>query len=185
MSSVPNFKHIGDFPWCRSSAGAVSSPYVLLTETGGDGGLAEARRLWWDLEKVTFTPSGTLDVFGVGSNSFSEALTIERDEPKARVCNDSTIVFDGFYGDYKFDFNRARFRLAFVSGRWRLHYGFSFVIVVNPGNYSLSILEGDGTGSAKGTINFFGYDLDWVAFITSGAGSGIGLSVTTEFYTYT
>jgi hypothetical protein len=185
MSSVPNFKHIGDFPWCRSSAGAFSSSYVLLTETGGDGGLAEARRLWWDLENVVFTPSGTITVDEVGSASFSEELTIERDEPKARVCFDSRVVFSGFYGEDNIpELGIADFRLAFVSGRWRLHYDFFFRVYIRRGLEQIAIYDGDEPGDVTGTITFSGYELHWHA-LTSFPASGVGLSVTTEFYTYT
>jgi hypothetical protein len=80
VSVADPFKYRGPdkraaFPFCRETADGeyfagqhnfVAAPsdsydYVTLTASGGDEGLAEAMRLWWNLESVSLTPTGYME----------------------------------------------------------------------------------------------------------------------------
>jgi len=80
MSIAAPFKHPRPLPFPPSSAPlpAGDYDYVALDETGGDKGLAEARRLWWLLESIQFIPTGTLTYLTPPpeSTSFSRALIL-------------------------------------------------------------------------------------------------------------
>lgn len=74
MSTVPNFKHLGHFPFCRTTAGAVLGEYDYVAfptdERDGDGGpgITAAKRLWWDTESIRLIPSGSAISFGDAIN---------------------------------------------------------------------------------------------------------------------
>jgi hypothetical protein len=213
MSSVPNFKHIGDFPFCRTSATDPGGgyDYVTLTASGGDEGLAEARRLWWDLESCVFTPQarltdddGSVDLLEVfGTQALSPSLlslsgvigtgidsppSITIRPPRDRVCEATRVIMfsDAFY-DVQPGINeqgQIELLLAYVSNEWRLYYRFTFQSVLTASSTELNILNPAQGGSTGGTFSLFGYTLSW-NFNIFGDVTDIGLSAASGFFTYT
>ena len=63
VSSIPFQLRRGGLPFCSSELVVPSDiaqyDYVDLTAVGGDGGYAEAVRVFWLLESLVFSPSGT------------------------------------------------------------------------------------------------------------------------------
>ena len=64
MSTSPTFKYRGPdkrcpFPFNRDDANYSYGVSVALTASGGDEGLAEACRIWWLLESISFSASCT------------------------------------------------------------------------------------------------------------------------------
>jgi hypothetical protein len=68
MSVATSFKYYRPFPFCTDDATAPAGDvdFIVLNETSGDEGLAEAMRLWWVMEDVALRPTGTLDDGGSG-----------------------------------------------------------------------------------------------------------------------
>jgi hypothetical protein len=213
MSSVPNFKHIGDFPWCRTSATDPFSTfdYVTLTAVGGDEGLAEARRLWWDLESCVFTPTATLtdedgsvnlsEVFGtqalsppllslsgVIGTSIGSPPSITIRPPRERVCEATRrIMFSDAFYDVQpgiIEQGQIELLLAYVSDEWRLYYRFFFQATKTASSTELTIYNPSTGGATGGTFDLFGYTLNW-NLIEIGDVTDIGLSATSGFFTYT
>jgi hypothetical protein len=185
VPTSPTFKYRGPdkrcpFPFNRDAATSPGSgyDYVTLTETAGDEGLAEACRLWWLLEEVVFTPSGSVSgSFGL-EITFSGSSTLTYSvEPVDRVANASNSIFHGYDNT---------FYVSYVSSEWRLYYRFIFVeslgdadiVILNPANTY-------GTTVTSGTFSLFGYTLDWelASSFSDGSASGAGLTATSTFYT--
>jgi len=74
-ATIPFLSRRGFLPFCASEANFSNSTYnsVALTEVSGDEGLAHAMSLWWNLENIEFTPSGTQTLFP-GVISFSKTF---------------------------------------------------------------------------------------------------------------
>lgn len=75
MSTAIAFKYHRPFPFCESDATdpGATYDYIPLTSTGWDLGLSEAMRIWWLLETIEFTPTGSFGtslVPAVFSHSF-------------------------------------------------------------------------------------------------------------------
>lgn len=75
MSTVTNpftFRN-GYFPGIANYAPPLlyGYGYVNLTDIGGDAGLSEAIRIWWMVERIKLTPSGTATA-GTASATFSQ-----------------------------------------------------------------------------------------------------------------
>lgn len=73
-ATIPFQLRRGPFPFCANEADDTAPDYVVLDETDGDEGLAEAMRLWWMLEKVSFTPTGSAND-GEDSYAFTKVFT--------------------------------------------------------------------------------------------------------------
>jgi hypothetical protein len=213
MSSVPNFKHIGDFPFCRTSATDPGSgyDYVTLTASGGDEGLAEARRIWWDLESCVFTPEGTLtdddgsanfsEVFGTQFISTPDDLSLDGvigtsvgsppsitiRPPRERVCETTRgVIFSNAFFTAAGITQQGQFAfiLGYVSSEWRLYYQFFFQATKTASSTELIIYNPSTGGATGGTFDLFGYTLNW-NLIEIGDVTDIGLSATSGFFTYT
>lgn len=73
-ASIPFINRTGFFPGARPrTVPGLTADFINLTAYDGDGGLREAMRLWWCLEQVEFTPSGTV-TFTPSSRSFSKVF---------------------------------------------------------------------------------------------------------------
>jgi hypothetical protein len=58
-ATIPFTFRNGFFPGLADFSPNPAYGSVNLTATDGDAGLREAIRIWWNLERITFTPSGT------------------------------------------------------------------------------------------------------------------------------
>jgi hypothetical protein len=212
VPTSPTFKYRGPdkrcpFPFNRDAAIAPGSSYkyVTLTETSGDEGLAEACRLWWLLQEVVFTPTGSSEYpqtpYPPITASFSEVHTVTNSvEPIDRVAS-TDLEFLGGSGDsgggsedgWSYD---ATFRIAYVSSEWRLYYRFAFSARTFAGEYfpgdpyffSVYISSSEDDSNGSGTFSLFGYTLNWHgAGYMDGIGdvmpiTGGGLTATSTFY---
>ena len=213
MSTSPTFKYRGPDKWCpfpfnRDEAifsGVGGDNSIALTETDGDEGLAEACRLWWLLESVTFYPTGTATrsfpnqttSFGDGVND-SQSVFPFPDEPRDRVAK----VPVAFYPPGAIPGSGYFLTIIYFDSRWRLSCNFRFDTYVlgyfEDGTENeelaleLSILTTDTlTGVpvvGSGTFSLFGYTIPWAAFYSTAYGdaptvTGLGLTATSTFYT--
>lgn len=112
MPSVPNFKHLGHFPFCIDSAGKTDvSGFDYWTTLSGvskvspttttaliEESLINARRLYWDTYGITGSASADFDDFAVSDYSYSETIAnVSVDDqpdsfdpipvPEGRVCS--------------------------------------------------------------------------------------------------
>lgn len=194
MSTSPKFKYRGPdkrcpFPFAREAASVPYSnyrDYVTLTPSGGDEGLAEACRLWWLLDSMVLTPSGTITAPSPYGNSASfgpeHVITLSStNEPNERV----SLSNQDLLGD---------FLIAYVASEWRMYYSFYFDLVEPIGEtefMALFIVNPYGRGSSiadSGSLSFSGYTLNWVAITQTSFGSdpalsGCGLTIDPTFYT--
>ena len=181
-------------------------PYVALTPVDGDAGLSEACRIWWLLESVTTTPTGSMVMVGGGEPqdgpSFSGSYpNVSLGDPLSRVSNSygggitNTVRNDGY--PY---FSPI---VAFVGGAWVLACGFYYEVQGAPelGDGSRALVlsypyvladyvdfEDDTYTEYSGSYSLFGYTMPWYAlaisyFGTSTTLEGAGFSATSTFYT--
>jgi hypothetical protein len=213
VPTSPTFKYWGPdkrcpFPFNRDAATSPGSgyKYVTLTETSGDEGLAEACRLWWLIQEVVFTPTGSSEYPQTPNPpitaSFSEVHTATNSvEPVDRVAlTDSEFLGDsGDSGGGSEDgwSYYAFFSISYVSSEWRLYYNFgftarTFVGELFPGDpyfFSVGIFSNDYEYTVSGTFSLFGYTLNWYGLGAMDGDSelktvtGAGLSATSTFYT--
>lgn len=216
MSTSPTFKYRGPdkrcpFPFNRDAATAPGSSYryVTLNETSGDEGLAEACRLWWLLQEVDFTPTGSSEYpqtpYPSITASFSEVHTVTNSvEPVDRVASTGR-EFLGGSGDSGYGSEDgwgyfAFFRIAYVSSEWRLYYNFgfsagTFVAELFPGDpdpqpyfFNVIIASNDSEYAVSGTFSLFGYTLNWYGLGAMDGEdeiktvTGAGLTATSTFF---
>jgi hypothetical protein len=71
-TATPFLYREGFFPASDYGSSSLDGwDYVTLTQTDSDLGLREAMRIWWMLEQVTVTPSGSVTLRGI-TQSFSK-----------------------------------------------------------------------------------------------------------------
>jgi hypothetical protein len=200
VSTSPTFKYRGPdkrcpFPFNRDEATELPSyyGYVTLTETDGDEGLAEACRLWWLIEEVVFTPTGS-SVFNPTGGPYPIDIAFSGDaeahpfgvEPADRVAFTNPL-FPNILGN-------TQFSVAYVSSEWRLYYYFIFTAQYTDYQYYLTlfITSDAALQSSSGTFSLFGYTLTWYsrteAFDELGneytmSFTNAGLTATSTFYT--
>jgi hypothetical protein len=216
VPTSPTFKYRGPdkrcpFPFNRDAATSPGGgyKYVTLTETSGDEGLAEACRLWWLLQEVVFTPTGSSEYpqtpYPPITASFSEVHTANNSvEPVDRVAStdreflgDSGNSGGGSEDGWSY---YAFLRIAYVSSEWRLYYQFSFSARTFVGEYfpgepdpqpyffSVYISSSEDDSAGSGTFSLFGYTLNWYgAGYMDGIGeympiTGGGITATSTFY---
>lgn len=78
-ATVPFQLRNGFFPFCIEDVDTVPTlgsyyDFVPLVDVDGDAGFAQAMRLYWLLERVSFTPTGTASYFG-DYRSFSRVFS--------------------------------------------------------------------------------------------------------------
>lgn len=212
MSTSATFKYRGPdkrcpFPFNRDATTSDPTPgrggasYVDLTASGGDEGLAEACRLWWLIESVTMTPTGTADAMDGGDSftcTFSGSVASSSPSlvPYERVQTVANRMTFGAVDGY----NVFEYWVAYVSSKWRLYYFFVFAVAddggYGDGRFVQLLISNQGayaSPSSSGTFSLFGYTLSWES--VAGVGgfytdppptpgiSGVGLSATSTFYT--
>jgi hypothetical protein len=213
VPTSPTFKYRGPdkrcpFPFNRDAATWPGGgyKYVTLTETSGDEGLAEACRLWWLLQEVVFTPTGSSEYpqtpYPPITATLSEVHTVTNSvEPVDRVALTDLEFLDGSgdsAGGSEDGWNYyATFKIAYVSSEWRLYYLFFFGARTFAGEYfpgepfffNVYIISSEDDSTGSGTFSLFGYTLNWYGTgYMEGIGdfmpiTGGGLTATSTFYT--
>lgn len=213
MSVTTSFKHPRPFPFGPTDAPLPSGgdeaavDYVLLT--GDDGGLAEAKRIWWNLEGIAYASTfGDFDSADLGNPSYVPYDTIGGSivavapytptEPAIPMAPRSRMTYTpGTWGfSYALVFrgiwvrpSGSGFAVVFIandgSGQWRLYYSFSFRNGPENAIITMPSQAQPWPSVATGTADLFGYAVDWECFADAGSGVVTGdLSITSEFFTY-
>lgn len=193
-----SFKFPRPFPFSRASATAGGLPYVALTPVDGDAGLSEACRIWWLLNTVTLTPTGSMTFGSTSGPSFSGSCALDVIEaPVSRIAvNSANQLLLGGAGSGSFYTETAWLGVAFVDSAWVLYYAFRFIVAGPPetgfGDYIIvQTFEITGVfyypAYASGSFSLFGYTLPWYAmadnYYSASAISSAGLSATSTFHT--
>ncbi len=77
-ATIPFQLRRGLLPFCADDAVPPSGAYdyVALTPTSGDAGFSQAIQLWWFIERLTFTPTGTCTRIGLGNTvTFTKTMS--------------------------------------------------------------------------------------------------------------
>ena len=153
-ATIPFIARSGAMQGARDAAGSYSG-FVSLTPIDSDVGLAEACRLYWLFESISFVPAGTV-TFGAGTNTFSKTISapVTTGSPDSAVSNGIAVTAgtpettkepayrcDDTSNTDIIDLTQSwniptlsqeqgtfKFNLYFVSGEWRLYYTFAFEI---------------------------------------------------------
>ena len=200
MSTSPTFKYRGydkrcPFTFSRESAiDQQGGDYVTLTASGGDEGLAEACRIWWLIESVTLTPTGSVTFTSSFSPFSAYTATFAGDlvfpAKGAPIDRISYFSQKAYYGEVVTGIATGQIYLAlgYVGGSWRLYYIFQVTLFYDGIVFGLIINPSSGGGSPTGTFSLLGYTLSYLQFMGSQVGfdvttSGLGLSGTSTSYT--
>jgi len=208
VSTSPTFKYRGPdkrcpFPFGRDAAFDQGGDYVTLTASGGDEGLAEACRIWWLLESVTLTPTGSVTFTQIFSPYTAITTTFAGDlafvsygAPVERISSANVIAYDGapITGTATNGYSEGQIylTLGYVGGSWRLYY-IIYITLFNGSPGTETAFGGitdpfNGGGGTTGTFSLLGYTLSYLQFLGSQDGynvttSGLGLSATSTSYT--
>jgi len=78
MSETTRFLYPSAFTFCASEATTPASgpfgdfDYVAFADVGGDAGLAQAMRFWWNIEQINFYPVGSASSSGGYAIDFAD-----------------------------------------------------------------------------------------------------------------
>jgi hypothetical protein len=157
--------------------------YVALTDSGGDEGLGEACRLWWLMEGVVVTPSGT------ASWTIPEGYGYSGDLFAINRCHDGFNSYTGVLElwmrtltpvyELNGSQNTTEIYIAYAGGEWRMYYRLFYLCVEGSSvwqaipnslyKFIISNPEGQfpGTPITTGSSDLWGYSLEWTAIATN------------------
>lgn len=213
MSETTRFLHPRPFPFCESEAPLPSGgdevffDYVELT--GSDGGLAEAMRIWWNLENINYsTTFGDFELEDLGNPSYvpddivggsvvasapytPTSLTTAA-APSQRVCYSSgswgfsyALVFRGIWIRPTGSGAVIIFIANDGAGQWRMYYSFAFRNAADSAIITMPSQPQPWPSVDSGTADLFGYSVDWECFADTGSGvTSASLSISSTFFTY-
>lgn len=192
MSETTSFSYPKPFPFSPSDALApdlaAGDNYVELTETEGDSGLAEARRIWWNLESVQFTVQWETEIASVPATSYDEtidwpenmgggtyfsydvrgSIVASADDVSAQpaAAPEDRIPFSS---PLCINANAVKdwplilvLTLAYVDSRWRLYYRFEFSLASEQWVTNPAYPGITDPIVTSGTFTLLGYDLSYV-----------------------
>lgn len=195
-ATIPYSMRIGPIPGVRNDISDLDGSiydfsYIELNETDSDAGLLEAAKIYWLLESVEFTPSGTI----ASGQSFTKTFRYPNPYPTTYICEVFGIISGGTSSEpttiepvYRGDYTRKAIlgqtstptpaKVTYFPGSVYTEDGvvyldvryisnrwrlyYYFVFSLVDFPYNGQLTSYDpGGASGSGNVSFLGYSLPW------------------------